>query len=172
MTALSRRVAQRRDSANRFVDRCENPDLTDEFRDAIREGVEDAATSGVLKGYPITDVETTLLDVSINEMYSDVMSFRVASVIAFQKACEKADPILLEPIMKAEIIIPEEFMGEVIGDLNIRQGKIEQIKSKGPVQALTASVPLSNMFGYSTSLRSISQGRGTFTMQFSHYDKT
>ncbi|MDY7036551.1 MAG: elongation factor G [Thermodesulfobacteriota bacterium] len=161
----------RRDSANRFVDRCENPDLTDEFRDAIREGVEDAATSGVLKGYPITDVETTLLDVSIHEMYSDAMSFRVASVMAFQKACEKADPIILEPIMKTEIMIPEEFMGEVIGDLNIRQGKIEQITSKGPVQALTASVPLSNMFGYSTSLRSISQGRGTFTMQFSHYDK-
>jgi elongation factor G len=91
--------------------------------------------------------------------------------LAFRNASEKAGPILLEPIMKTEILVPEEFMGEVIGDLNSRQGRIEQITTKGPVQVLTASVPLSKMFGYSTSLRSVSQGRGTFTMQFSHYDK-
>jgi elongation factor G len=100
------------------------------------------------------------------------MAFRVAASMAFRNACLQADPILLEPIMKAEILIPEEFLGEVIGDLNARGGKIEQITSKGPVQVLTASVPLSKMFGYSTALRSVSQGRGTFTMQFSHYDKT
>jgi elongation factor G len=92
--------------------------------------------------------------------------------MAFRNACQQAEPILLEPIMKAEILIPEEFLGEVIGDLNARGGKIEQITSKGPAQVLTASVPLSRMFGYSTALRSVSQGRGTFTMQFSHYDKT
>jgi elongation factor G len=99
------------------------------------------------------------------------MAFRVAAGMAFENACMQAEPILLEPIMKAEILVPEEFMGDVIGDLNSRQGKIEQIISKGPVQVLTASIPLSKMFGYSTSLRSLSQGRGTFSMQFSHYDK-
>jgi elongation factor G len=160
-----------RGSGNRFVDRCKNPDLTEEFLAAIKEGIEETASGGVLMGYPIIDVETALLDVQINETYSGEMAFRIASAMAFRNACEKAGPVLLEPIMKAEILIPEEFMGEVIGDLNARQGKIEQITTKGPIQVLTASVPLSNMFGYSTSLRSVSQGRGTFTMHFSHYDK-
>jgi elongation factor G len=161
-----------RGSGNRFVDRCKNPHLTEEFLTAIKEGVEETATGGVLMGYPIVDVETALLDVQINEMHSDEMAFRIASAMAFRNACEDADPILLEPIMKAEILIPEEFMGEVIGDLNARQGKIDQVTTKGLIQVLTASVPLSKMFGYSTSLRSVSQGRGTFTMHFSHYDKT
>jgi elongation factor G len=98
------------------------------------------------------------------------MAFSVVSSLAFRDACEAAKSTLLEPIMRTEILIPEDFMGEVIGDLNSRQGKIEEITSKGPVQVLTASVPLSKMFGYSTALRSVSQGRGTFTMQFSHYD--
>jgi len=160
-----------RGSGNHFVDRCVNPDLTEEFIKAIMEGIEETSVSGVLMGYPVIDVETALLDVQINETYSSQMAFKVASAMAFQNACQQADPILLEPIMKTEILIPEEFMGEVIGDLNARQGKIEQIVNKGPVQVLTASVPLSKMFGYSTSLRSVSQGRGTFSMQFSHYDK-
>ena len=112
-----------RGSGIRFSDRCENPDLTEGFLSAIKEGIKEATGSGVLMGYPVTDVEATLLDVKINEMYSDDMAFRVAAAMAFQKACEQADPILLEPIMKAEIMIPEEFMGEVIGDLNARQGR-------------------------------------------------
>jgi len=161
-----------RGSGNQFVDRCEDPELNEEFLNAIREGIEDAFGSGPLMGYPLIDVKATLLGVKISEMYSNEMAFRVAASMAFQKACEKANPILLEPIMSAEIMMPEEFMGEVISDLNTRQSKIEQITSKGTVQVLTASVPLSKMFGYSTSLRSVSQGRGTFTMQFSHYDKT
>jgi elongation factor G len=161
-----------RGSGNRFYDRCRNPNLTEEYLSAIREGVEEAAAGGVLMGYPVIDVEAALLDVQIHEMYSNAMAFRVAASMAFESACSQADPILLEPIMKTEVLIPEEFMGEVIGDLNIRQGKIGQITAKGPVQVLTASVPLSKMFGYSTALRSLSQGRGTFTMHFSHYDKT
>jgi len=161
-----------RGRGNQFVDRCENPNLTEEFLRAIKEGVEETAGGGVLMGYPIIDVETALLDVKISDMYSDEMAFRIASALAFRNACEEADLVLLEPIMKAEILIPEEFMGEVIGDLNARQGKIEQITTKGPLQVLTARVPLSKMFGYSTALRSVSQGRGTFTMHFSHYDKT
>jgi len=162
---------QPRGGGNRFVDLCQNPDLTEGFLNAIKEGIEEATISGEVMGYPVIDVQTALLDVQINDMYSDDMAFKVAAAMAFRNAFKQADPILLEPIMKTEILIPEEFMGEVIGDLNTRQGKIEQITSKGPVQVLMASVPLSKMFGYSTSLRSVSQGRGTFSMQFSHYDK-
>ena len=160
-----------RGQGNRFVDRCANPDLTEDFLAAIQEGSQEAAVSGPLMGYPVTDVETALIDAQIDENASDALAFRVAASMAFQNACAQATPALLEPIMAAEIIIPEEFMGEVIGDLNIRQGKIEQITSKGPVQVLTANLPLSKMFGYSTTLRSLSQGRGTFTMQFDHYDR-
>ncbi len=156
---------------NRFTDRCDNPNLTPEMLAAIREGIEESATSGVLMGYPVINVEAGLLDVQIHETYSDEMAFRIAASLAFRNGCMQADPMILEPVMKAEILIPEEFMGEVIGDLNTRQGKIEQIASRGPFQVLTATVPLSKMFGYSTALRSVSQGRGTFTMQFSHFDK-
>ena len=158
-----------RGTANRFVDRCENPDLTEEFLHAIRSGVSEAETSGVFMGYPVIDMQTALLDVKIKET-SDIMAFKVATTMAFKNACKEATPILLEPIMKAEVLVPESFTGEVISDLNTRRGRIEQITTKGPVQVLTVNVPLSKMFGYSTSLRSLSQGRGTFTMQFSHYD--
>ena len=159
-----------RGSDNRFIDKCENPDITEELLNAITQGLSEAGTSGVIMGYPVIDVQTTLLDLQIKDT-SDTMAFKIAATMAFKNACQNANSILLEPIMKAEVLVPEEFTGEIISDLNMRQGKIEQITNKGPVQALTVSVPLSKMFGYSTSLRSASQGRGTFTMQFSHYDK-
>lgn len=162
---------QPRGKGSRFLDQCKNPDLSEEFLAAIREGVTESETSGVIMGYPFIDIQTTLLDAQIKESLSDVMAFKVAAGMAFKKACSEAAPVLLEPIMRAEVIVPEEFMGEVIGDLNARKGKIEQIASKGLIQIITASVPLSKMFGYSTALRSVSQGRGTFTMQFSHYDQ-
>ncbi|MBW2145023.1 MAG: elongation factor G, partial [Deltaproteobacteria bacterium] len=160
-----------RGKSNRFVNQCDSPELTQEFLDAIRQGVYEAETSGVLMGYPVVDLQTILLDVEIKET-SDVMAFKVASTMAFKNACQEAESILLEPIMRTDILVPEEFTGEVISDLNARQGKIEQLDAKGTIQVVTASVPLSRMFGYSTSLRSVSQGRGTFSMQFSHYDKT
>ncbi|MBW1681267.1 MAG: elongation factor G [Deltaproteobacteria bacterium] len=160
-----------RAAGNRFVDRCENPDLTEELLEAIRQGVSEAANAGVLMGYPVIDVETALLDVRIKEGASGEMAFRVAAAMAFKNACVKAKPLLLEPIMATEILVPEEFTGEVIADLNARKGKVEQITSKGPVQVVNARVPLARMFGYSTALRSLSQGRGTFTMHFSHYDQ-
>jgi elongation factor G len=160
-----------RGSGNSFLDRCKNPDLTEEFLTAIREGVVESEGSGVMMGYPVIDIQTTLLDAQIRESLSDTMAFKVAAAMAFKKSCSEAAPLLLQPIMRSEVIVPEEFMGEVIGDLNARKGKIEQIASKGPIQVITASVPLSKMFGYSTALRSVSQGRGTFTMQFSHYDQ-
>ena len=159
-----------RGSDNRFIDKCENPDITEEILNAITQGLSEAGTSGVIMGYPVIDVQTTLLDLQIKDT-SDTMAFKIAATMAFKNACQNANSILLEPIMKAEVLVPEEFTGEIISDLNMRQGKIEQITNKGPVQVLTVSVPLSKMFGYSTSLRSASQGRGTFTMQFSHYDK-
>jgi elongation factor G len=161
-----------RGSGVRFVDHCENPDLSGSYLSAVREGVEEAATSGPLVGYPVIDVEIALLDVRIHDLNSSETAFRVAAGMAFQKAAAQADPVLLEPVMKTEILVPEDFMGDVIGDLNARQGKVEEITSRGPVQVIAARVPLSRMFGYSTALRSASQGRGTFTMQFSHYDST
>ncbi|MBW2204855.1 MAG: GTP-binding protein [Deltaproteobacteria bacterium] len=160
-----------RGSGNRFVNKYRDPEIPEEFLDAISHGITEAGAGGTLMGYPVTDVLTTLLDVQIKETSSDVMAFKAAANMAFRAAFQKGAPVLLEPIMKTEVLVPDEFTGEVIGDLNARQGKIGQIVSNGTIQALTANVPLSQMFGYSTALRSVSQGRGTFTMQFSHYDR-
>ena len=159
-----------RTTGNRMEMGCENPDLTDDYLSALRQGIIEAEAGGVLMGYPVIDVLATVQKVQIKET-TDAMALKAAAIMAYRKACQAGEPIRLEPIMKTEVLVPEEFMGEAIGDLNIRQGKIEQIIAKGPVQVITASIPLSKMFGYSTSLRSVSQGRGTFTMQFSHYDK-
>ncbi len=160
-----------RGEGNRFVDHCENPELTEEFLEAIKQGIFEAGASGPVMGYPVIDVQTALLDVRMKENFSDAMAFKIAAGMAFRNACRRAEPMLLEPIMDAEVLVPEEFVGEVIGDLNTRQAKIERIENKGPVQVVAVHISLSRMFGYSTSLRSVSQGRGTFTMQFSHYDK-
>ena len=160
-----------RGTGNRFVNKCSNPLMTEEFIDSVDEGIREASESGVLMGYPVIDVETTLFDATLKEQFSTPLSFKIVASMAFRKACESASPVLLEPIMKVGIIVPEEFVGDVINDLNTRGGRIERITTKGPAKILAAIVPLSNMFGYSTALRSSSQGRATFTMQFSHYDK-
>ncbi|TET53402.1 MAG: elongation factor G [Desulfobacteraceae bacterium] len=160
-----------RGTGNRFVNKCSNPLMTEEFIDSVDEGIREASESGVLMGYPVIDVETTLFDATLKEQFSTPLSFKIVASMAFREACESASPVLLEPIMKVEIIVPEEFVGDVINDLNTRGGRIERITTKGPAKILAAIVPLSNMFGYSTALRSSSQGRATFTMQFSHYDK-
>ncbi|MBT3258558.1 MAG: elongation factor G [Deltaproteobacteria bacterium] len=161
----------KRGSGNKFVNQCKAEGLTEEFLEAIRQGINEAEGGGSLMGYPVIDVKTTLLNVQMKET-SDAMAFRVAANMALKQAFLKAEPILLEPIMKTEVLVPEAFTGDVIGDLNARKGKISQIVSKGSTQVLTANVPLSKMFGYSTALRSASQGRGTFSMQFSHYDQS
>ncbi|MBN1625984.1 MAG: elongation factor G [Deltaproteobacteria bacterium] len=160
-----------RGKGNIFENRCENPGLSEEYLQTIKEGIAEAADGGVLMGYPVIDTKAILIDVGINDTSSDAMSFKIAAGKAFEEGCKKAYPVMLEPIMKVEILVPDEFMGDVIGDLNSRSGKIEQITHKGPVQVLTASIPLSKTFGYSTAIRSVSQGRATFSMQFSHYDK-
>jgi elongation factor G len=161
----------KRGSGNKFVSQCSAEGLTEEFLEAIRQGINEAEGGGFVMGYPVVDVRTTLLKVQIKES-SDAMAFRVAANMTFKQAFVKAQPILLEPIMETEVLVPEAFTGDVIGDLNARKGKISQIVSKGSIQVLTANVPLSKMFGYSTALRSASQGRGTFSMQFSHYDQS
>ncbi len=160
----------KRGARNEFVNRCTAEGLTDEFVKAIEQGISEAEGAGSVLGYPVIDVKTTLLGVQMKE-FTDAMAFRVAASMAFKNAFMKSEPVLLEPIMKTEVLVPEAFTGDVIGDLNARQGKISQIVAKGASQVLTANVPLSKMFGYSTALRSASQGRGTFSMQFSHYDQ-
>jgi len=161
-----------RGKGDRFINRCSNPSMTEEFVNSVAEGIGEASQSGVLMGYPVIDVETVLLDAKVKELFSTPLSFKIAASMAFKEVCELALPVLLEPIMRIEIVVPEEFVGDVIGDLNTRGGRIERITTKGPVKILAATAPLSKMFGYSTALRSASQGRATFTMQFSHYDKT
>jgi elongation factor G len=160
-----------RGRGNRFVNACLNPLLNEELLDSIEQGIHEASESGVLMGYPVIDVETTLLNIKVKELVSTALSFRIVASMSFKETCERAEPVLLEPIMKVEIVVPEEFVGDVINDLNTRGGRIEQIETKGTVKILVAIAPLSTMFGYSTGLRSASQGRATFTMQFSHYDK-
>jgi elongation factor G len=137
--------------------------------EAIKSSIDESFTSGVLSGYPATDIKVILESAQTTESQSSEMAFRVAASMAFRNGCLKAKPVLLEPVMKLEIIVPDEFLGEVIGDINARKGKIEQILPRKKVQQVQATAPLSQLFGYSTVLRSASQGRATFTMQFSHY---
>jgi len=136
----------------------------------IEQGIEDALASGVILGYPVADVEVRVVDAKCDLQKPSDLAMRVAASMAVKNACSKADPVLLEPYMKVEVTTPEEFLGDVIGDLNARKGRVESIISRRAVQVLQATVPLSKMFGYATVLRSMSQGRATFTMQFSHYD--
>lgn len=142
-----------------------------EYIPAIDAGIQDAMQNGILGGYQVLDVKVTLVDGSYHEVDSSEMAFRIAASMAFKDGCRKADPVLLEPIMKVDIVVPEVYLGDVMGDLNSRRGKIEGIAERSGAQVITARVPLANMFGYATDLRSKTQGRGVFTMQFSHYEE-
>jgi elongation factor G len=128
--------------------------------------------SGALMGYPVVDVEITLAGVNHKDALSTELAYTVSASMACREALAKATPFLLEPIMDVEVFVPEAFMGEVIGDLNARGGKIESIDHKMGSQVIRATAPLARMFGYSTALRSATQGRGTFSMQFSHFDRS
>ncbi len=140
------------------------------FVDAIENGLKEHLQSGVLLGYPILDIGVKLTGGSFHEVDSSEMAFTIASSIAFREAMEKADPVLLEPIMSIEIVCPEEFMGDILGNLNSRRGKTSGFDQRGGSQIIRGHVPLSEMFGYATSLRSLSQGRATYSMQLSHYE--
>ncbi len=141
-----------------------------DFIPAVKAGVEDGLKNGVIAGYPVVDVIVRLVDGSYHEVDSSEMAFRIAGSIAVKNALKQAEPILLEPIMEIEVVVPEEYMGDVIGDLNSRRGKISGILPRKDAQVISAYVPLSEMFGYATDLRSLTQGRAVYTMQFDHYD--
>jgi elongation factor G len=141
-----------------------------EYIKSVSEGIVEAMRNGVFAGYPVVDVKVTLFDGSFHEVDSSEMAFKIAGSIGFKEAAEKADPILLEPIMDVEVVTPEDYMGDVMGDLNARRGKIEGLNTRKDAQIIKAKVPLSEMFGYATQLRSMSQGRAIFTMQFAYYE--
>ncbi len=142
-----------------------------EYINPIEKGIKEALGKGVIAGYPVVDVRVALYDGSYHEVDSSEMAFSIAGSMAVQEGVRKADPILLEPIMKVEVIMPEEFMGDVIGDLNSRRGRVEQMTDRAGVKVIDAMVPLAEMFGYTTQLRSLSQGRASNTMEFDHYEE-
>jgi elongation factor G len=142
-----------------------------EYIKPVEQGIKEAMTSGVLAGYEVKDIKVTLYDGSYHEVDSSEIAFKIAGSMAFKEGCRKANPALLEPVMKVEVVLPEEYMGDVIGDLNSRRGRIEGMEARPGTQIIKAFVPLSSMFGYATDLRSRTQGRATYTMHFGHYEE-
>ena len=138
---------------------------------SVEEGIREGSTVGVIMGYPLTDLRVTLLRADVDADHPSTLALKIAASNALREGCRKAEPVLLEPMMEVNIIVPEEFMGEVVGDLKARKSSVEAITTKGKVTMISAISPLTRMFGYSTDLRSLTQGRGTFSMQFSRYDK-
>ncbi len=153
-----------------FEDAIVGGSIPKEYIQAVNEGIEEAAKSGVIGGYEVVDFKVKLVDGSFHEVDSSELAFKIAGSIGLKEALKKANCALLEPVMKVEIVVPDEYLGDVLGNVNARRGKIEGTESKSGAQVIKAVVPLSEMFGYATDLRSRTQGRGTFTMQFSHYD--
>ena len=154
-----------------FVNKIVGGVIPREYIPAVEKGIREALTSGVLAGYPVVDVRVTLTDGSFHEVDSSEMAFKIAGSMAFKDACKKASPVILEPIMKTEVMVPEDYMGDVIGDLNSRRGKIVSMEPVNKIEHIKANVPLSEMFGYSTTLRSLTQGRGNYSMEPSHYEE-
>jgi elongation factor G len=158
-----------RGTGNRFQSLVAPPDLPRELVEAVRRGVQAAFGSGIMYGYPVIDVGVTLTGAAYNPSTSTAMAYEAAAALGFDAACRKAGPVLLEPIMRVVILVPQDFLGEVLGNLSSRKAEITGIDSKPGVESIQAHVPLAHMFGYSTALRSATQGRATFTMEFSHF---
>ena len=154
-----------------FVNAVKGGNIPREYIPAVEKGVREAMDTGFLAGYPMVDIGVTLLDGSYHEVDSSEIAFKIAGSMAFKEAVAKAGPVLLEPVMAVEVVVPEDFMGEVIGDVSSRRGKVQGIDSRPAAKAIDGRVPLAEMFGYATELRSMTQGRATYTMQFSHYDQ-
>ncbi len=154
-----------------FVDEVKGGVIPKEYIPAIEKGVKEAMQSGVSAGYPVVDVKVTVYDGSYHEVDSSEIAFKMAAIFAFKDACQKANPVLLEPIMKVEVTTPEEYMGNIIGDLNAKRGQVDEMTERGNAKVVLAKVPLAEMFGYATSLRSMSQGRANYVMEFSHYNE-
>jgi len=138
--------------------------------DQIDKGIEEAMEGGILAGYPMVDIKVEVFDGSYHDVDSNEMAFKIAGSMGFKEGAHRASPILLEPVMSVEVVSPEDFMGDVIGDLSSRRGRIQGIEARGNTQVIGAHVPLALMFGYATDLRSKTQGRATYTMQFDHYE--
>jgi elongation factor G len=153
-----------------FVDAIKGGVVPLEYIPAVDKGIQEATNNGVLAGFPVVDVKITLIDGSYHEVDSSEMAFKIAGSMGFKEGCQKASPIILEPIMSVEVVVPEEYMGDVIGDLNSKRGRIMGMDSRAGAQVVAAMVPLASMFGYSTDLRSATQGRATYTMTFDHYE--
>jgi elongation factor G len=153
-----------------FVDAVKGGSIPREYIPAVEKGIKEATENGALAGYPMVDVKVTLFDGSYHDVDSSEIAFKIAGSMAFKEAARKANPVLLEPIMAVEVLVPEEFMGDVIGDISSRRGKVLGMDTRPAAQAIDARVPLAQMFGYATDLRSMTQGRATYTMQFSHYE--
>lgn len=154
-----------------FINHIVGGTIPKEFIPAIQAGIEEAMGKGVIAGYPVVDVAVELFDGSFHEVDSSEMAFKIAGSMAFQEGFKKADPVLLEPLMKVEVLTPEESMGDVMGDLNAKRGQINKMSDRSNVKVIDAEVPLAEMFGYATSLRSMTQGRASYTMEFSHYSE-
>jgi elongation factor G len=154
-----------------FVDAIKGGVIPKEYIPAVGKGAEEASQNGVLAGFPIVDVKVTCFDGSYHDVDSSEMAFKIAGSMGFKEGAAKAGPVLLEPMMAVEVVVPEEYMGDVIGDLNSRRGKIMGMESRGGAQVINSHVPLANMFGYATDVRSATQGRATYTMVFDHYEQ-
>ena len=154
-----------------FVDEIKGGIIPKEFIPAVEKGVKESCTKGVVAGYPMSDLKVTLYDGSFHDVDSSEIAFKIAGAMAFQEACKKAKPVLLEPVMKVEVTVPADFFGDTIGDLSSRRGRIEETEDRMGVKVINAKVPLSEMFGYVTSLRSLTEGRGNSIMEFDHYSE-
>ena len=158
------------DKAFEFVDKVVGGAIPKEYIPAVSKGIQEAMQSGIISGFPVLGVRATVYDGSSHDVDSSEMAFKIAGSMAFKEAMRKSDPALLEPIMKVDVTVPEDYMGDVIGDINGRRGKIEGMEARGNAQVIHSFVPLAEMFGYATDLRSKTQGRGTYTMEVHHYE--
>jgi elongation factor G len=154
-----------------FINKIKGGSVPSEYIPAVKKGIEEALENGVKAGYPMVDVKVTLVDGKYHDVDSSEIAFKVAGSLAFKEAAKRAKPVLLEPIFAVEVVTPEDFLGDVIGDLSRRRGRVEGQERRGNALAVTARVPLSEMFGYATDLRSNTQGRATYTMQFEAYEE-
>jgi len=156
---------------NEFVDQIKGGAIPKEYLPAIEKGIKEAEDQGVIANYPMVDIKATVYDGSYHEVDSNESAFKMAAIFGFKEACRKAKPVLLEPIMKVEVITPEEYMGNVVGDINSKRGQIDQMSDRANSKVIDAKVPLAEMFGYATQLRSMSQGRANYSMEFLHYSE-
>jgi elongation factor G len=154
-----------------FVNKIRGGSIPVEFIPAVEKGVEEALETGVRAGYPMVDLRVTLVDGKYHDTDSSEIAFKIAGSLALKEAAKRAKPVLLEPVFAVEVVTPEEYMGDVIGDLNSRRGQVTGMDTRGNARVINAMVPLANMFGYVNNLRSMSQGRAQYTMHFDHYEQ-